>query len=179
MDPKRGILERSLAGFNQPKVFKVSTVWDVPVGKGRRFLGGANRLADALLGGWQHTIILSVASDKPWGLPANAIMMRNPAEPGGINWNQSVVQGVYPGVAQMGENGVLALMPYSANVQGCSLSNLDFIALPPYAPTEILARTGTVRRQDIANVDLSLGKTYAFTERLRLQFRGIARNLQS
>src|SRR5437773_12546140 len=28
-------------------------VWELPVGKGKRFLNQANRLTDALLGGWQ------------------------------------------------------------------------------------------------------------------------------
>ena len=171
LDPERGVLERSVAGFNMPNVLKLSTVWQIPVGKGRHFLGNANRFVDAVLGGWQHTFVLVYGSGKPWTLPTNMIMVRNPREPGGINWNQSVVQGVYPCVAQMAENGALTLENYSASVAGCSLSTIDFVVLPPYAPPEEPTRTDVIRQQTKPVPDMSLSKTFSFTERMKFQFR--------
>ncbi len=175
MDPENGVLERSVAGFNKPNVFKLSTIWQIPVGRGRHFLSNASRLVDAVLGGWQHTFLLQYGSGLPWTLPTNAIMVRNPSEPGGVNFKQSVVQGVYPCVAQMAENGALTLESYSASVPGCSLSTIDFIALPvttiTYSPAETPARTDVIRLQTKPVPDMSLSKMFTFTERFKFQFR--------
>lgn len=171
MDTQKGVLERSVAGFNKPNVLKLSAIWQIPVGRGKHFLSNANRFVDVVLGGWQHTFVLVYGSGAPWGLPANTIMVRNPSEPGGVKWNQSVVQGVYPCVAQMAENGALTLENYSAGVPGCTLSNIDFIALPPYAPTEVPARTDAIRLRTKPIPDMSLSKMFNFTERMNFQFR--------
>jgi len=40
-------------------------VWELPVGKGKRFLNQANRLVDALLGGWQISGIWTQSSGLP------------------------------------------------------------------------------------------------------------------
>ena len=41
-------------------------IWDLPVGKGRRFLGDAPRLVDWILGGWQVNGILDMSSGFPF-----------------------------------------------------------------------------------------------------------------
>jgi hypothetical protein len=38
--------------FDQPNVFNVLNSYSLPFGKGRKFLGNAGRLVDALVGGW-------------------------------------------------------------------------------------------------------------------------------
>jgi carboxypeptidase family protein len=43
-------------------------VWDIPVGHGRHFLGTANRLVDAVLGGWQTTGIVRWTSGLPFAV---------------------------------------------------------------------------------------------------------------
>ena len=30
-------------------------VWDLPVGRGKKYLSGANRITNAIVGGWQTT----------------------------------------------------------------------------------------------------------------------------
>jgi hypothetical protein len=56
---------RALASFDAPQRLVVSTVYEMPMGKGRRFLdrGGA---INALLGGWQLGGILSLQSGSPF-----------------------------------------------------------------------------------------------------------------
>ncbi len=41
------------AGGNVTHALKANVVFDVPFGQGKRFLGGANRLVDIIVGGWQ------------------------------------------------------------------------------------------------------------------------------
>lgn len=57
-DIQRFIPERSLTSYECPHVFKTSTVYELPLGRGRKFLGDTNRWLDAVIGGWQHTMIL-------------------------------------------------------------------------------------------------------------------------
>ena len=43
---------------------KLYAIWELPVGKGRKLLGSANRLVDAILGGWQLATISRVQSGR-------------------------------------------------------------------------------------------------------------------
>jgi hypothetical protein len=61
---------RALSDFNLKHNFNGYWVVDLPFGKGRRFLGSANRLADAALGGWEITGAVRWHSGFPFG-PAN------------------------------------------------------------------------------------------------------------
>ena len=53
--------------FNRNQVFVWSAIYDLPVGKGKRFLGNAGRVTDLLLGGWQASNTLTYGT----GLPFN------------------------------------------------------------------------------------------------------------
>lgn len=91
-----------------------------------------------------------------------------------MNFHRSVVQGVYPCVAQMAENGAWAPENYSASVSGCNLVTIDFIALPPDAPTEVPARTDAIRLQTKPAPDMSRDENFDELERDadELEFRG-------
>jgi outer membrane receptor protein involved in Fe transport len=54
--------------FNSPQVFKLTSVYELPVGTGRRYLGSTNRFTDEILGGWQVSDILSVVSGAPFSV---------------------------------------------------------------------------------------------------------------
>ncbi len=65
LDNGRPQLEYSRADFDQAHIFKANGVWELPVGKGRRFFGGVNRAIDAIIGGWQFSPIITVSSGAP------------------------------------------------------------------------------------------------------------------
>ncbi len=50
-----------LSGYHQPYNSTTSAVWDVPVGRGRRFLANAPLALDTLIGGWQIAGVNTVA----------------------------------------------------------------------------------------------------------------------
>ena len=54
-----------LSGYHQPYNSTTSVIWNVPVGRDRRFLGESGALVDAILGGWQIAGINSVYSGDP------------------------------------------------------------------------------------------------------------------
>ena len=54
-----------------------SLVYEIPVGRGKRFLGSTGKAADILLGGWQINGIVTYQTGFPFSI--NAI------DPGGVN----------------------------------------------------------------------------------------------
>lgn len=58
--------ERGLSDFDRRHQFSGSVNYELPIGRGRAFLGDANRLTDALVGGWQLNAIVSLLSGRPF-----------------------------------------------------------------------------------------------------------------
>ncbi len=54
---------------NQPQEIAFSGVWDLPIGKGKKFASGLTGLADKVVGGWRADWILSYISGNALGLP--------------------------------------------------------------------------------------------------------------
>lgn len=73
--------QRSYSDFDVRHVINANAIWQIPVGRGRRFMSGTNGLVNAILGGWQLTGIFRWNS----GLPVEA-----PLDFGGwpTNWNR-------------------------------------------------------------------------------------------
>jgi hypothetical protein len=59
--------EKGLSGYDQPVNNTTAIVYDLPFGRGRKFLNSASRLTDGILGGWQLSVINTATS----GLPVN------------------------------------------------------------------------------------------------------------
>jgi hypothetical protein len=64
-DPNKPYLERSLSTFDIPQTFQFSYVYDLPFGRGRRFLGSSSRLVDGFLGGWTTNGIWRLRGGRP------------------------------------------------------------------------------------------------------------------
>ena len=58
-------LEKGIADDDRTHNIKVSAVWDLPVGRGRRFFGGMPRALDFVVGGWTVSYIGNYASGTP------------------------------------------------------------------------------------------------------------------
>jgi len=68
----------SYSAYDQPYNSTTSLVWELPIGKGRRFMSDASGLAEALLGGWQVSGIFSAWSGERVNLryaPATAFQV--------------------------------------------------------------------------------------------------------
>jgi hypothetical protein len=62
--------EYGQSDFNPGQVFKLSGVYELPFGQGKEFLGTANWLTNAVVGGWQGSGILTVQSGLPFNVSA-------------------------------------------------------------------------------------------------------------
>jgi len=52
--------------FNRNHVFVLNTVYELPFGKGRTYLGSANKAVDYVVGGWQFSNTTNWSSGLPW-----------------------------------------------------------------------------------------------------------------
>jgi hypothetical protein len=68
LDNARPELEYSRADYDSAHNIKVNGIYELPFGNGRRFLSGANRAVDAILGGWQISPIMTISSGAPISL---------------------------------------------------------------------------------------------------------------
>src|SRR5204863_9753377 len=60
--------ERSLSAFDVPQRLVVSFDSQLPVGRGRAFGKGMNRVLDGVIGGWEMSGIVSASSRTPLGI---------------------------------------------------------------------------------------------------------------
>ena len=71
---------RGVSDFDIRHIVNFNSIWDIPIGRGRQFFSGSNKVVNALLGGWTLTSIVRYNS----GLPVSS-----PVDIGGwpTNWN--------------------------------------------------------------------------------------------
>ncbi|MCC6366708.1 MAG: TonB-dependent receptor [Bryobacterales bacterium] len=59
---------KSYLPFDQPHVFNLLNSFDLPFGRGRKFLGSSNRAVDALIGGWNVGAIQQYYTPAPFAI---------------------------------------------------------------------------------------------------------------
>jgi hypothetical protein len=142
--------ERSLADEHFKHRFISSYVYDLPWGKGKKFLNGAHPAVDAIVGGWTTAGILTLSS----GLRVNLGVQGNPSNTGGTD-RPNVVGDWYLGPDERSLERWFNTAAFQANAAftfGNAARNL--MGGPP-----------------LANLDLALYKIFRATERVRVQFR--------
>ena len=66
-------LDYGPSDFDVDHRFVSSYVYQLPIGRGKKLLGGVNRAADLLVGGWEITGITTFQTGFPFGITANDI----------------------------------------------------------------------------------------------------------
>jgi hypothetical protein len=135
--------------------FVLSASYELPFGRGKALLGGANRALDALIGGWQLGGIFSRAS----GLPYTVTTSGGITNAGGADRPNRLRDGALPA----SERSIDRWFDVSA-----------FQVQPNY--TYGNSGRGILTGPSLTNLDFSLAKAFDLTERVRLQFRAEAFN---
>jgi hypothetical protein len=158
--------ERGLAAIDIPQKLVLSSLYEFPLGPGKRFLNGRGP-AGSLLGGWQVNGILMLTS----GLPTDAPVAQRP--PTFTLQNRPDV--------------VLGQSKLVANPGFDQWFNPAAFSIPGTVP-DVLGRQvrmygnagrNTLRGPGRRNLDLSLFKSFKTSERTSLQFRAEAFNLSN
>jgi Carboxypeptidase regulatory-like domain len=176
--------------LDRPHVIKLTTIWDLPFGEGKKFGAGSRGVAKRLISGWEITNFFNDAlKGFPANLPGNAIMLKDPSKVSGGGYNGSVDWKAYqvrewnPCVLQQNVNtGLIAPTPASIGL-GCGTDfsnnwgNYAWLQTTSYAPRYTPYRSGQIRVHHAFQMDASLLKTTRINERMRIQLGFEAFNL--
>ena len=188
-------LDKSFSQIDLRHSFKFDATWDLPFGKGRKYLSSSHWAADAILGGWTLTPIVRWQSGSP-------ILMENIQLVGmtakelqdavGVYHNQTVLGTVVPVSflpADIIENTIRAntIVPFTSgtspatrNTTGYTLGAAPtgrFIAPPGYgncAQTTVGQcgfRKFVLYGPNFFKVDSSIGKRFNIGEKRNVEFR--------
>jgi Carboxypeptidase regulatory-like domain len=156
--------EYSQLSYNVPHRFVGAYVLDLPVGKGRRFLGDQGGIVDKVVSGWGVDGITSYALGFPLIFTAQPTFISQQFGAGTPRPN------VTPGCKTS--------MPGNAVARQHGWFNTSCFTQPSnYGFGNERRSDASLRTQGIANWDAALFKKTAISERLNLQFRAEAFNL--
>ncbi len=187
-DVQKNIKQRGLYVWDRPHRFTTGVVYQLPFGEGKKLFNVQNGFLSRLVSGWESTMILQWESGRPWDTnnndAANIMWLNQDAILKDIQWkgvDQVWAFRTYPDktnpsvrsvcAAQVTDSGQLQLMSYSANLNGCTLANVDMIRRPQFAPRFTSYRHPSIRLFSHPIFDVSFNKMTNITERFKLQFR--------
>ncbi len=176
-DAFANVMQQGLYFNDRPHYIKFSTVYELPIGKGKSLAGNASGFVEKLIGGWQFSTYSQFSSGEPSNLPGSAIMLKDPRTVGGdwkgsVDWKQHQVQGWNPCVLRQFDDGRVERQAFSVS-RGCGTDNANYAWLLPagFAPNVNPFRSGQIRKQPLFNMDMALSKDTYITEKIRIQFR--------
>lgn len=152
--------ERSVASYDTPHFAAINGVWELPFGRGKRYLSepGVPRF---LLGNWQINGISTFRSGVPLSLAMSSNTLFNFGGPQRPNWN-----------GQTGE-----LQGRIAGRVNRYFDPLVYSAPQPYTYGNVPRFLAQLRGPGVMNFDVSVFKNFPLHERLTLQFRAESFNI--
>jgi hypothetical protein len=150
LDDRNPRLDYAPSDFSVKHRFVNSVVYSLPIGRGKRVLGGVNRAADAAIGGWQLSVITTFQTGFPFSVTATDLGLAN-----GQLGNQRADLVGHAGVSSKNINQWFNTAAFSQPAFGTFGTSSRSILTQP----------------GINNWDIGLAKTFRFTERVGFQFR--------
>ena len=149
-NPRNIAAEYGLSDFNYSQRFTDSTIYQLPVGRGRKFLANAGGLTDAVLGGWEVNGILTLQT----GAPFTVTMATSVANTGTTTYPNRLCNGNLPGSQRTLQRW------YNTSC---------FVSPPPY----MFGNTGrnVLIGPGLETLDFSLHKNFQIWEALGMQLR--------
>ncbi len=140
--------ERVISSMDRPHRFTSSGIWELPIGKGRRFGGSLAGLPGKIVGGWQVQGIYQFQMGSPLGF-GNVVMYNSPQSVP-LPSDQRTIDRWF---------NTSAFEKSTANALSRNIITLS-------------SRFSGIRGPGINMLDMSVIKTTAFTERIKAQLRG-------
>jgi hypothetical protein len=152
-------LKYQIAGSDRTHVFSLTGEWQLPIGKGSKWLGtNAHGIVGALINDWRVNGILSAQTGQPVGLNTGYY----------YDCNHSYTP-----------NGGPTLTDYIYNNYSNGSPLGCWSTIPQYGLSNLPNQISTLRQPSITNLDLSVHKEFAVTETTKLQFRAEALNISN
>jgi hypothetical protein len=141
--------------------FLLSALYDLPVGRNRRYFTGMNRIADAMAGGWSLSTV-SLWETSPYLTATTS----SSYDPGNLNISY---RGAFQRPDCIGNGNI-------ANPATGSMFNLAAFNPIPSGPVGNCG-VGTLLSPGTTTIAAGVSKNFPITERLRLRFEGTFTNL--
>ena len=161
--------------FDRNHVFVFNTVYELPFGKGKQYLGNSSKAMDYLIGGWQLSNTTNWSSGLPWTPSFNECGTQE--DVGVCRPNKG------SGSFSTGP-GSLTIFPTDSRWCHSSLRSRRLSLVAPVVLLLILVRgtlgtSGEIHSADPLRFysDLSVSKNFLITERFKAQFRMDAFNV--
>jgi hypothetical protein len=147
-------VDRSISAHDIPQSFVSALVYELPVGKGRKFAADMHPVADAFLGGWQVSTIVRFSH----GLPL-----------------------LFTAPNTLSTYGYQVQRPNVADLKAAAVDNPTpdrwfntsaFLAPGRFEPGNMTRWAPNIRFGPTRHADLAILKNFRFGERVRAQFRG-------
>ena len=169
-DQRYNLRQRIVDPLDMTHKFAVSGVYDLPVGRGRTFLGGANRLVDGVIGGWELGSAYTFITGMPVGIPG--VYMNSSAKVPLQSQDPIFTRAFAPCTNQwfQATDGSWSLQPVTGYVYSGSCGQFNFTLLPQYGAIPNVEYTG-IRTRPTQLFDISFSKYFSIVERLKLQLR--------
>jgi hypothetical protein len=158
--------ETGNAFYDPSKRFLSTVVYDIPVGRGRQFMGNATNAVDAVVGGWNVSSMLLFHS----GFWLTPYFPSSEADPSGTGPSNRSVKQQNPDCGSGGTAG------FSGTIG-------DFFDPKPYSiPASNIGRfgncgVGILEGPSTTTLSTSIGKTFHVTERLGVHYEAQFANL--
>jgi len=169
-DQRYDIRQRVIDPLDMTHKVSVSGVYNLPVGRGRMFLGNAHRFVDGAVGGWElgssYTFItgmpVTIAGVYQNSPPKVPLQKEDPIytrafAPCANQWLQA-------------SDGSWSLQPVTGYIYSGSCNQSDFTLIPQYGLNPNIEYTG-IRSRPTQVFDVNLSKFFAITERVKFQLR--------
>jgi hypothetical protein len=149
--------------FDINKVVHVSGIYELPVGRGKRFLHDSGRALDAVLGGWVTNWILTLQDGQPGTIPCAT------GTTSGFGCFAIKVPGADPYAGAHNVNQWMNPLAFATPPVATTIGQTDYSPLGG-GPSQFVG-------PGFHRLDFSLFKIFQLTERFRLEFRSEFFNL--
>jgi hypothetical protein len=143
-----------------PHVFTMSALWDLPFGRGRRFLSGSGRAVNGILAGWSLSSIVVLRN----GTTYNVTTGTDYNDDGAFDDRPALASGASLGSLRGGASDKTQYLVPQAEAQRLLVTPTD--VNDPFATIGRMA----FRSPAVYNFDVSAIKHFAVTERVGLRF---------
>lgn len=163
-------LDKAVANQDTPHNLRISYVYDLPFGKGQKFLGSASRITDAVVGGWKISAIHTYVAGTPMVVNCNQNFFG-----AGSNARCSFAPGVSTGQIPIinpewnSDKGTAFRVPY--------LNRAAFVLPPNMTYGDTPRRMSYLRTPWSINEDVALLKNFTIHEKVGLEIRASASNV--
>jgi hypothetical protein len=154
----------SVDGSDIPQSLVLNYVYDLPVGRGKSFGSGMNKVEDAFLGGWQVSGITTVQSGFPLSVGPNG---NNASVYGGNQHADLTGQPFKKGTCG---TGTASNPSIPVGTKYCFFNPAAFKAPASYTFGDAPRYFSNLRAPGYVNQDFTIGKWFTLKERLRMQF---------